>query len=417
MSPGLATDKNKVRRFQKHAVQQGDEVKFQLATSGTARAINREIVLQLIRRYQPISRADVSRLSGLQRSTVSQIVEQLIEQRWIREGAMGKLPRGRRPTMLLLNDELATLAVDIHPRHAVVAIIDLNGRLLSRSSISLARKPERSVALLVNCMKRMRTEQRLRSLEGVGISVPGRVDPNTKQLIFAPNLSWPPFDIRAAIEREMKLPTEIENAANSCLISELWYGQMAERDVVLITVSEGIGAGIMMNRELLIGRHGLAGEFGHVSLDPSGPRCACNQYGCWETMASSVAAIRYYKQLSVDDAPSTYYELLNRADEGDQCAVEALNKQASHLGIGLRMVMGALSPKVILIAGEVTSAWHRFAPLLEREVGMSPLTKTPPELRPVHDGDLARLRGAAAVLLQRHLVQGPNRWDESSLNP
>src|SRR5271155_4351611 len=107
------------------------------ASSETARHINRDIVLQLIHSHQPMSRADLARRSGLQRSTVSQIIEQLIQERWIREGPVAQLPRGRRPTMLVLNDDLTVLAVDIRPRQVTVAMVDLNGRLLSRSTLPL----------------------------------------------------------------------------------------------------------------------------------------------------------------------------------------------------------------------------------------------------------------------------------------
>src|ERR1700749_4133902 len=109
-----------------------------------------------MRARQPISRAELARVSGLQRSTVSQIIEQLIQERWIREGAVAQLPRGRRPTMLLLNDELVDLAADIHPRQVTVAMIDLTGRLLSRSTLPLGSDPARSVAGIIDCMKRIR---------------------------------------------------------------------------------------------------------------------------------------------------------------------------------------------------------------------------------------------------------------------
>src|ERR1035437_1214391 len=110
-----------------------DLTDVQLASSETARRINRDIVLELIRANQPISRADLSRQSGLQRSTVSQIVEQLIQEKWACEGAGASRPRGRRPTLIELNDDLVVIAVDIHPKEATVAVVDLKGRLLSRS--------------------------------------------------------------------------------------------------------------------------------------------------------------------------------------------------------------------------------------------------------------------------------------------
>src|ERR1700678_4670686 len=171
------------------------------ASSETARHINREMVLQLIHARQPISRADLARVSGLQRSTVSQISEQLMRERWIREGAIAQLPRGRRPTMLVLNDELVVLAADIHPRQVTVAMIDLNGRLLSRSTLPLGSDPAKSVASIIECMKRVKANHANKSLEGIGVSVPGRVDLETQRLIFAPNLNWPGYDIKRAIER------------------------------------------------------------------------------------------------------------------------------------------------------------------------------------------------------------------------
>jgi predicted NBD/HSP70 family sugar kinase len=379
-----------------------------LASSETARSINRDIVLQLIRAKQPISRADLARLSGLQRSTVSQIIEQLIKEGWIKEGAMARLPRGRRPTMLHLNDDLVVLAVDIHPRQATVAMVDLNGHLLSRSMLPIGSNPAKSIEGIVECMKRIRDSHPKKSVEGIGISVPGRVDTESHRLIFAPNLHWPEFDIKRTIERSMGLPAEMENAATACLMSELWFGRMdGVRDAVLITVSEGIGAGVMTNGHLVSGQHGMAGEFGHIPLDPSGPRCACKASGCWEMFASCNAALRYYNELEPKAKRITFHELLNLAEEGNTYALEALKMQARHIGKGLRMVTAALSPEVVLVAGDVTSAWHRFASIIEAELATSALAGKPPRLVPTHEGDVARLRGAAALLLQRHSIHSP----------
>src|SRR6201987_983344 len=144
---------------------------MQLASTRTVRRINRDIVLELIRANQPISRADLARLSGLGRSTISQIVEQLIDENWVREGAMGSLPRGRRPTMVGLNEDLLAIAVDIHPRQASVALVDLNGRLLSRSLTPLTSDPEDSMRLVIECMQRMQRSAPRKSIKGIGISL------------------------------------------------------------------------------------------------------------------------------------------------------------------------------------------------------------------------------------------------------
>lgn len=396
------------RPRQAKGMQRIDLSSVELASSETARSINRDIVLQLIRAKQPISRADLARLSGLQRSTVSQIIEQLISERWIKEGAVAHLPRGRRPTLLHLNDDLVVLAVDIHPRQATVAMVDLNGHLLSRSLLPISSNPAKAIEGIIDCMKRIRDNYSKKSVEGIGISVPGRVDTESQRLIFAPNLHWPEFDIKHMIERGMGLPAEMENAATACLMSELWFGRMdGVSDAVLITVSEGIGAGIMTNGHLVSGQHGMAGEFGHIPLDPTGPKCACKANGCWEVFASCNAGLRYFSELEPKSRRITFHELLNLAEEGNPHALEALKTQARYIGKGLRMIMAALSPEVILVAGDVTSAWRRFAPTIEAELAASSLVGKPPRLVPTHEGDVARLRGAAALLLQRHSVHSP----------
>ena len=148
-----------------------DLTDVQLASSETARGINRNIVLELIRANQPLSRADLSRRSGLQRSTVSQIVEQLIREKWVREGGVASLARGRHPTLLGLNEDVMVIAVDIHPKQATVAMVDLNGRLLSRSLTPLTSSPADSTRLIDECVKRMRHAFTGKTIEGIGHTV------------------------------------------------------------------------------------------------------------------------------------------------------------------------------------------------------------------------------------------------------
>src|ERR1700728_3391215 len=317
-----------------------DLTDVQLASSETARHINRDIVLELIRTSQPISRADLARRSGLQRSTVSQIVEQLIGENWVREGSIASAPRGRRPTLVGLNEDLVAIAVDIHPRQAIVAVVDLNGRLLSRAQVPLTSDPAASTRMMIESMQRMHRTVPKKSTEGIGISLPGRVDPTTQRLTFAPNLHWPDFDLKKVIESKMKLPVKMENAATACLLAELTFARMdGVRDAVLVTVSEGVGTGVFANGQLISGHHGLAGEFGHIPIDPAGPRCACGQSGCWETFAACRAAVRYYRELQPKARAVAFPELLNLAEEGNLPAAQALAKQATWIGRGLRMII------------------------------------------------------------------------------
>ena len=397
------------QRQHSRAIRHLDITDVQLASSETARGINRNIVLELIRANQPLSRADLSRRSGLQRSTVSQIVEQLIGEKWVREGGVASLARGRHPTLLGLNEDLTVIAVDIHPRQATVAMVDLNGRLLSRSIAPLTSKPAASTRLIVDRIQRMRHAFPGKSIEGIGIGFPGRIDPGTQRPIFAPNLRWAEFDLKAAIEKKTGLAVSMENAATACLLAELHFGRLnGIHDAVLVAVSEGVGTGVFANGQVITGNYGMAGEFGHISLDPSGIRCACGRRGCWETVSSCDAALRYYQELQPTAGPIAFHELLNKAEEGDQAAVEALAKQARHIGRGLGPIIAGLSPRVILIAGDITSAWHRFGPIIEKEAAELALAGAPPQILPTHDGDLARLRGAAALVFQRRFFREPS---------
>ncbi|MFZ0662651.1 MAG: ROK family protein [Acidobacteriaceae bacterium] len=384
-----------------------DLTNVELASSETARQINRDIVLQLVHARQPISRAELARLSGLQRSTVSQITEQLMAEGWIREGATTRLPRGRRPTMLILNNDLVVFAVDLRPHQVTVAAVDLSGRLLSQSILPLSSDPAKTITSIFQCVKRMREASPTKSYGGIGISVPGRVEPSTQSLIFAPNLKWPELDLKAMTEQETGLPVELENAANACLLAELWLGELdGVKNAVLITISEGLGAGILAGGQIISGEHGMAGEFGHIPIDSSGPRCGCGRNGCWETFASCNAALRYYREAVPGAGRISFHELLNLAEEGDPNAKESLRKQAMYIGKGMRMVTAALSPELILIAGDVTLAWDRFAPVIRKEVSASILGGKPPRIEPSHEGEVARLRGAAALIFQRHPLSG-----------
>lgn len=383
-------------------MQKVDLAYVQLASSEVARDINRDVILEVVRVNQPISRAELARRSGLQRSTVSLIVNQLIEERWVREGAQMRLPRGRKATMVVLNDDLVMLVTDIRPKMATVAVVDLNGRILSRAQLPVTSDPEKTIAAIIKTMLRMKENHAQRSFEGVGLSLPGRVDVQTKRLQFAPNLGWPEFDIKGMVEKGTGLPVELDNAANACLLAETWFGRMdGVRNAVLVTISEGIGTGILSNGQLIYGHRGMAGEFGHIPLDATGPLCACGAQGCWEMFAASSAALRYYAESKPRVKVLTIEDLLRLAEEEDVKAIAALTKQAQSIGKGLRMVSAALAPEVILLAGDIVAAWNRFGPVIEKAFAESILFGLAPPLIPTHEAEVARLRGAAILVLQR----------------
>ena len=365
---------------------------------------NRDLVLKMLRRHQPISRVAIANRSGLQRSTVSSIVEQLIAESWIREGSVVKTARGRRPTMLSMNEELMILVADVRPSQAILAAVDLNGRFLERTMIPLIDDPKRGVEAIAEGMLRLLENFPRKTCEGVGLSMPGRVDRTTQQLAFAPNLPWVGFDIRGALQKKLKLQVELDNAANACMLSEIWFGRMeGVRDGVVITISEGLGAALLLNGILVEGAEGMAGEIGHVPISTEGPKCACGEVGCFEMFASSRAAVRYFMESAPNEPTPSIQQLMNMEASGNVKARDALQKQARAIGRGLRILTAVVNPQTILFAGDITLRWDIISPIIEAEVARGMLAGPPPKLAALPDGESARLRGAAALVLQRHV--------------
>jgi predicted NBD/HSP70 family sugar kinase len=380
------------------------QVRDAVATSETARGINRGIVLNLIRRRQPISRADLARASGLQRSTVSLIIEQLIREKWVISGSLGRLPRGRRPTFLQLNDRRAIVVVDLRPTTTTIAISDANGRFVSQQEIPTPGDSGSAAGLLSEKIPQMISGHPDLVFEGIGVSVPGRFNDNQQRIVFSPNLKWGDFDLRGPLEKATRLPVELENAANACALAEVWFGHgESVRDMVVVTVSEGIGVGIISNGQLLRGLNGMAGEFGHVPIDLNGPQCGCGARGCWEVFASNWAALRYYHESGATTNGPTFRHLLSLAESGDALALKAVDRMAHAIGRGMRMIVAGLSPEQVIFVGEFTRLWDRVGPVIEASVAAAALVGKPPSVRPAKaDPSMARLRGTVAMVLQKH---------------
>ena len=386
---------------------------FQVATSETARDINRRIVLNLIRTHQPISRADLARHSGLQRSTVSVIAEQLIRERWITEGANGHTARGRRPTFLHLNKErVGIIGINVRPVTTTLALADLDANFLAQDSLPTPEQPKQFLAELVPRVRQLMNARPELTCEGIGVSLPGRLDLATKKLVFAPNLGWKDFDLKTPLEKATRLPVELENAANSCALSEICFGRRAEglRNLVIVTVSEGIGCGLILNHQLVQGSTGTAGEFGHAVLVPDGLDCSCGNRGCWEMYASNSAAVRYYSQAGSSrgrrsapvDKTISFEHLLRLAQQGDGKAVEALQQMAKYLGLGIAPLVSGLAPDMIVIVGEVTRAWDKVGPIIKDTVRQHSFTRAETQIVPSDPITQPRLRGTIALVLLKH---------------
>jgi predicted NBD/HSP70 family sugar kinase len=243
------------------------------------------------------------------------------------------------------------------------------------------------------------------------------VEAETGRVLLAPNLGWRDLSLRDPLAAALGLPVQIENSGKACALAQLWATRegQAPSNFVYITVSDGIGVGVVLGGELVRGQHNIAGEFGHVPLNVDGPRCGCGATGCWEAYVSNLATLSRYFGRDLRDRPTspalsalTIDDLIARARGGDGKALAALLSTARYLGLGLGSVVNAIDPAHVYIGGEITAAWDLIeatvrAALAERALtppaGATPITVVPPEQYP-------RLRGAAALIAAPAFARG-----------
>jgi len=385
---------------------------FTVARRGTSREINRQIALNLIRAHQPISRADLARLMNVRRGVASLLVSELLSDNLIFEGALGEsVGRGRRPTFLYIDSrERCVVGVDIRASRTYILVTDVVGRQLGAvSSFQTNRDVDVLIQELARRIKQILTDYN--ACEGVGVSVPGMVEPTKGRVVHAPTLAWHDVNLRDPLAAALGIPVQIENSGKACALAQLWATRsdvVASGNSVFVSVSDGVGVGIVVNGEVLRGRHNTAGEFGHVPLSIDGPKCSCGATGCWEAYVSNLATLsRYFGRDLSDPRPRDSEEagfsvedLIARARAGEAKALAALNSTARYLGLGLASIVNALDPARVYIGGEITTAWSLIEPIVRSALRERTLTEFggATEIHVVPAEDHPRLRGAVALV-------------------
>jgi predicted NBD/HSP70 family sugar kinase len=386
-----------------------------VATRGTSREINRSIVLNLVRTHQPISRADLARIMNVRRGAVSRIVNDLIAERAIFEGATGQTVRGRKPTFLYIDSRRrAVVAADIRASETFLMLADLRGNPTTGViRMPTSRDPRELASALAERIRRLLVENReVDACDGLGVVVPGMVEHSTMRVLHAPTLGWRNVDLRGPLVGATGLSVHIENSGRACALAQAWAmrgATGAPSDVVFVSVSDGIGVGVMIHGELLRGRHNVAGEFGHVPLSLDGPLCSCGANGCWEAYISNRATLaRYFGKPLSNDVPTssgnehfTIDDLIARARGRDLKASAAIESTARYLGLGLAAVINTFDPACVFVGGEITRAWDLIEPTMRSAVAERALTEAvaATEIRPVAVTEYPRLRGAAALVV------------------
>jgi predicted NBD/HSP70 family sugar kinase len=392
---------------------------FRRATRSTSRQVNRQILLNLVREHQPISRAELARRMTLGRGMVTTLVNDLLEAGALYEGALAEVPRGRRPKMLhVQTGDRLVVAIDVRFSRTFLLLSDFGGTQIALESFETRFGPEELLdELAIRVRRLLRTHAAAGHGEGIGMVIPGMVDRASGRVLNAPQLGWRDVQVRDGLAERTGLPVHVENAPAACALAHIWLGPgsggrggraSSIRDFVYVSVSDGVGTGVVVNGEVVRGHAHTAGEFGHIPIRADGPSCLCGARGCLEAHTSNLATVARY--LGHELSPSVVRELqssgvsvdevIRRAQAGDPGARAALTDTGRYLGLGLCMIVQALNPGQIIVGGEITNAWDLIGPVIRVEIANRALTRAAAEtpIVPEPVGSLPRLRGAIALV-------------------
>lgn len=338
-----------------------------VARSSTIRDINRQIILNYIREKGPISRAEIARVTALQRSTVSLIVEELKNIGLIEE-IEGESSGGRPPQLLSLRTAHAVaVGIDLGKKRTIVATSDLAGRILEQEEFPTDENFDKTIARIIKSVNYF-VNKNGGSIEGIGVSVPALVEPRSGKVLNIPHLNWRQPEFTEKIKIATGLPVKIDNDANAAALAELWFGRpevSAVRDFILVLIENGIGTGIVFDGQIYRGKDGIAGEFGHMTIGSGAPvACAAGKHNCWEAFASERSAVARYLNLTNKRNGKnkiSFAQLVNIALEGDKNAQQALKQTAYYIGVGIANLFQGLSPEVAIITGTIVQAWSLIA--------------------------------------------------------
>ena len=346
-----------------------DLKKANVARSNTIRDINRQIVLNYVRERGPISRAEIAHETALQRSTVSLIVEELRVDGLIEE-ISGESTGGRPPILLSLRTaDAVAVGVDVGTTRTLVATSDLAGRVLQQEKFQTDPDADRTTAQIINCARKL-IQRNNGTIEGIGVSLPGLVDPEGRKL-FVPHFKWRDLSLARELKAATGLPVTMDNDANAAAQAELWFGRpeiREVRDFILVLVEDGVGTGIVFDGQVYRGESGAAGEFGHMTIGQGAPvACASGSRECWEAFSSERSALARYASLSHSpngDSVITFGALIDLALRNDNAARTALKETAYYLGVGIANLIRGLAPEAVIVGGPIVRAW----PLISEEI-------------------------------------------------
>lgn len=305
-----------------------------------------------------------------------------------------------------------SIGVDLGGTNLRIAAVDEHGKLIEKVTLGTQVSLGRDQVVNDMCDAVLRLSDKFKGaarLVGIGIGVPGIIDMRTGMLRESPNLpGWADYPVRSEIEKRLGTRVLLENDANAAALGEKWLGAAREFDeMAMITLGTGVGGGLVLGGRIWHGMTGMAGEFGHIVVEPEGHPCGCGSRGCVEQYASATAIVRMAREAIAAGGSSRLLTassnhefsakvVYNLAIQGDGEAQRIFRHVGRALGIVLAALVNGLNLPIYVIGGGVSSAWEAFSPSLFEELRQRSMVYAATAPRQVENG-----RGAAAQVEPR----------------
>lgn len=352
-----------------------EQATTQKIASTIQRQVNRAKILRTLRTLQPVARVDLARETGLSRATVSSIVDELVLESLVEEIGATASRGGRRPILLRVRpgrEGRYAIGFELSRNNLSGLVVDLHGRVIASHRELLPAgylEPAALVHLIHEQVQRLTDPQDPtgRGLVGVGLGVPGLVDPTTGVVKLAVQFGWHNTPLKDMLEESLKLPVKIMNNVKAAALGEVTYSHNAPdhspNPRLYLSLSEGIGSALIIEGKLLSGASHTAGEFGHITVSPGGPLCTCGNAGCLEAVAGLPALVSRYLELARLEEPSrlttspgefpylTSARFLEAVSAGDSLAGRVVAEAAEQIAIALAGVINFTNPELVILGG------------------------------------------------------------------
>ncbi|HUA40381.1 MAG TPA: ROK family protein [Streptosporangiaceae bacterium] len=380
-----------------------------------SRDLNASLLIELVRRFGPISRAELSRQSQISAPTVSAIVAQMLARGTFSEVAVAPSSGGRPPVLLQLNPTAGyVVGIKLRSDGLTTVVCDLDAGVVAtdEASVALVGDPAAAITAVEEATRRVLQGAGIARTKvlGVGIGLPGVIDSLRGSCQFSHLLQWHEVELAAPLQRRLRLPVWVDNDVNTLAIAEKWAGDgIAARNFITLSVGRGLGLGIVIDRAVYRGAVGGAGEFGHLIVDPDGPECECGRSGCLEALVGERALLRrvsdlHGRELSRDD-------FISLAAAGDGATIQVLTDASELLGVAMANVVTLLNPELVIICGEGTQLGAPFLDSVVAAIRDQPFAGLGKqiEVKVQQWGDDAWAVGAATLVLRESFaLPGPD---------